>query len=300
MSDKKKSKLHPRNKHQNRYDLDALVKLCPELSTHITSNPKGDATIDFFNPLAVKMLNKALLIKDYGIKFWDIPKGYLCPPIPGRADYIHHIADLLAKSNHGVIPKGPEVRILDIGVGSNCIYPIIGTSEYGWSFVGTDIDTTALESAQKIIDNNAFLANNIELRHQPHTSRFIRGILEIGEKFTISISNPPFHASFAEVSKATTRKLKNLKGKKNPELIQNFGGQNSELWYKGGEIAFIEALIQESRHYPYIVQWYTTLVSKQSNLRAIYKKLKEVRTKEIVTIEMGQGQKQSRIVAWRY
>ncbi len=300
MSNKRKSKLHSRNKHQGRYNLDALVKINPDLAPHLTTNPKGEATINFFDPLAVKALNKALLLKDYEINYWDIPDGYLCPPIPGRADYIHYIADLLAKSNKGIIPKGADVRVLDIGVGANCIYPIIGTNEYGWSFVGTDIDALALESAQKIIDENSFFAEKIELRHQPHSSRFIRGILQSGEKFDVSICNPPFHASFAEVTKSTSRKLKNLKGKKNPKLIQNFGGQNSELWYKGGEIAFVEALIQESRHYPYVVKWFTTLVSKQSNLRAVYKKLKEVRTKEVVTIEMGQGQKQSRIVAWRF
>ena len=300
MPNKRKPKLHPRNKHQNRYDLDALAQINPELAPYITTNPKGETTINFFMPLAVKALNKALLIKDYGINYWDIPDGYLCPPIPGRADYVHHIADLLAKTNKGIIPKGAEIRILDIGVGSNCIYPIIGVNDYGWSFVGTDIDPVALESAQKIIDLNDCLAQKIELRHQPHSSRFIRGILQTGEKFDVSICNPPFHASFAEATKATSRKLKNLKGKKNPKLIQNFGGQNSELWYKGGEIAFVEAMIQESRHYPYVVKWFTTLVSKQSNLRAVYKKLKEVRTKDVVTIEMGQGQKQSRIVAWRF
>jgi len=300
MSDNKKSKLHTRNKHQNRYNLDALVEVCPELSPHITKNPKGEATINFFDPIAVKSLNKALLIKDYGLHFWDIPDGYLCPPIPGRADYIHHIADLLAKSNKGIIPKGEHIRIIDIGVGSNCIYPIIGISEYGWSFVGTDIDEIALTSGQNIIDQNDFLSNKLELRHQPHSSRFIRGILQSGEKFDVSICNPPFHASPEEAAKATNRKLKNLKGQKNPKFIQNFGGQNRELWYKGGEIAFVEALIQESRHYPYVVKWFTTLVSKQSNLRAVYKKLKEVRVKEVITIEMGQGQKQSRIVAWRY
>jgi 23S rRNA (adenine1618-N6)-methyltransferase len=46
------------------------------------------------------------------------------PPIPGRADYIHYIADLLATTNSG-IPKETEYKDWDIGVGANCIYPII-------------------------------------------------------------------------------------------------------------------------------------------------------------------------------
>jgi 23S rRNA (adenine1618-N6)-methyltransferase len=39
------------------------------------------------------------------------------PPIPGRADYIHQIADLLATCNKKVVPTGADIRILDIGVG---------------------------------------------------------------------------------------------------------------------------------------------------------------------------------------
>ena len=59
------------------------------------------------------MLNRALLKADYGIDFWDIPPNYLCPPIPGRVDYIHHLADLLARSNNNEIPRGPQIKALD-------------------------------------------------------------------------------------------------------------------------------------------------------------------------------------------
>jgi 23S rRNA A1618 N6-methylase RlmF len=52
---------------------------------------------------------------------------------PGRLDYIHYIADLLQKQQR-YHPKGHTVQGLDIGIGANCIYPIIGNAEYGWSF----------------------------------------------------------------------------------------------------------------------------------------------------------------------
>ena len=84
---------------------------------------------------------------------WEIPKGYLCPPIPGRADYIHHISDLLASSNNGIIPKD-KVRGLDVGVGANCIYPIIGSSIYDWNFVGSDIEIESINSVENIINSN--------------------------------------------------------------------------------------------------------------------------------------------------
>ena len=93
--EKVKSKLHPRSKHRERYDFEKLISGFPELGPFVQPNKFDDLSIDFANPDAVKALNRALLKFHYGIEHWDVPDGYLCPPIPGRADYIHHIADLL-------------------------------------------------------------------------------------------------------------------------------------------------------------------------------------------------------------
>lgn len=304
---KKPTNLHSRNKYQGKYDFSELKAVCPDLVPFVIKNKLDADSINFFDPLAVKMLNKALLKSQYGIDFWNIPEGFLCPPVPGRADYIHHIADLLGKpigrnkdKEKIEIPRGPEVRCLDIGVGANCIYPLIGAKEYGWSFVGTDIDPEALAAAEEIVQKNDFPKGQIELRLQHSTTRFFKGIIQGGEKFDITICNPPFHGSYDEMMAATTRKLRNLKKGKVPHPVQNFGGQKKELWCKGGEIGFVKAMIAESRQFPYMVKWFTTLISKQSNLRAVYKALKTVGVKEVVTIPMGQGQKQSRIVAWRF
>jgi hypothetical protein len=75
--------LHPRNRHHQRYDLPALCQAHPDLQGYITLNPLGEQTIDFANPQAVKALNKALLAHFYAVKHWDIPDGFLCPPVPG-------------------------------------------------------------------------------------------------------------------------------------------------------------------------------------------------------------------------
>ena len=94
---KTKTNLHPRNKNREQYDLKALVKVNPDLAKYIKTNKLGIETIDFTNPIAVKLLNKSLLNHYYGIQFWKFPDTNLCPPIPGRADYIHYMADLLGK-----------------------------------------------------------------------------------------------------------------------------------------------------------------------------------------------------------
>lgn len=292
--------LHKNNKHTERYDFKTLVESYPQLSTFVFVNQYGSETVDFANPEAVKMLNKALLIHFYRIENWDIPDGYLCPPIPGRANYLHYLADLLARSNRGKIPKGQAVKGLDIGVGANVIYPIIGQAEYGWSFVGSDIDTVAITAAQQNIDTNAHLKNSIELRLQHNSKYIFNGIFSPKERFDFTICNPPFHASATEAQAGTQRKIKNLKGEKTAKPVLNFGGQNHELWCEGGEAKFIQNMIHESRAFANNCFWFTTLVSKSDNLKDIYKTLKKQNPTDIQTIEMKQGNKITRFVAWTF
>jgi len=295
-----KPKIHPRNLHKERYDIKLLVQTCPELAPFVTLNIHKDETIDFANPDAVKILNQALLKQYYGIDAWDIPPGYLCPPIPGRADYIHHLSDLLAGVNFGKIPTGEKVIGLDIGVGANCVYPIIGHASYGWSFIGSDIDPVAIESAEKIIADNPSLTGFVTCRLQPNPKEIFNNILQKGETIDFCMCNPPFHANIQEAETGTLRKLSNLKGKKVVVPVQNFGGQFAELCYEGGEAAFVENMAQQSRLFGGACFWFSTLVSKQSNLKRIYEALKKERPTEVRTIAMGHGNKTSRIVAWTF
>jgi len=297
---KEKTRLHPRNRHRERYDFKQLIDSCPELAPFVALNSYNDESIDFFNPEAVKMLNKALLKRYYDIDHWSIPSNYLCPPIPGRADYIHHIADLLGSSNDDKIPTGHRIKVLDIGVGANCIYPIIGIKEYGWSFIGSDIDPVAIESANTIIDLNPILKGKIELRLQNKPGDIFYGIIQRDEHVDLSISNPPFHASLAEAQSGARRKLTNLTHKKISKPILNFGGQNSELWCEGGEERFVRDMIMESKQFSTSCFWFSTMISKQSRLEPVYETLKKVEAVEVKTIPMGQGTKTSRVVAWTF
>lgn len=295
-----KPRLHKRNQHRERYDFPLLLTGTPELAPFVTHNIHQQETIDFANPDAVKMLNKALLKQHYGIEFWDIPDGYLCPPIPGRADYIHHIADLLGASNFGKMPRGPGVRCLDVGVGANCVYPIIGRHEYGWSFIGSDIDPVSVRSAQAIVDANPVLKAAVEIRLQPNPKDIFYGVLQKEEYVELTICNPPFHASMEEARAGTLRKLNNLQPEKTSQPVLNFGGQNGELWCEGGEAGFVRSMVRQSRQFTTNVFWFSTLVSKQSNLKGIYEALAKASAEDVKTIPMGQGNKTSRIVAWTF
>lgn len=299
-SEKVKSKMHSRNKNKDRYDLKLLIENYADLAAFVKPNKYGNDSIDFADPNAVKALNKAILKAHYKINYWDIPKNYLCPPIPGRADYIHYVADLLRESNGGKIPLGNKVVAIDIGVGANCIYPIIGVAEYGWSFIGTDIDEVAVRSANKIINNNDDLRNKVSCRLQKIEKNIFKGILTKDDVVDLVICNPPFHASAEEARKGAVRKQKNLKYNKNNKSALNFGGQSNELWCGGGELRFVQRMIIESKRYATNCFWFTTLVSKQSNLDAVYKKIKEVGAVKTETIAMHTGNKSTRIVAWTF
>ena len=288
--------MHPRNKHTGRYDLAQLSKSCPSLLPFLTKNPRNEPTIDFSDPAAVKTLNSALLKHFYHVDQWDIPEGYLCPPIPGRADYIHQAADLLSHDNR--IPQGPNVYVLDIGVGANCIYPIIGNSEYGWRFVGSDTDPVALASARKIVDAHKALRESVQCRQQLSPSRVFNGLIRSTDLFDLSICNPPFHASAQDVVDASLRKWKNLG--RAPSAKKNFGGQPTELWCPGGEAAFLRQMILESKAAARHVLWFSAIVSKEDHLHGLQKLLKRQEPAAIRVLDMSLGQKKSRILAWTF
>ena len=306
MSGKKKTRpvaapgFHPRSKHGARYDLAKLTASSPDLAPFVIENKYKDASINFFDPKAVHALNKALLKHYYGIDVWDLPEGYLCPGVPGRADYLHHIADVLGNCNRGTIPTGRNVRCLDIGVGSSCIYPIVGRKEYGWSFVGTDIDQVALESAEKIVASNPILRGSVELRRQPEARRIFSNVFHDDDYFDLTICNPPFYASMEEVEEASFRKQRNLEAHKSTFDIRNFKGQNSELWCAGGEKQFLKDMVYQSKKFALSTFWFSTLVSKKSNLKSIYAALNHNEAVDVETLPMGRGNKMSRIVAWTF
>ncbi|MGQ0799854.1 MAG: 23S rRNA (adenine(1618)-N(6))-methyltransferase RlmF [Pseudomarimonas sp.] len=303
---------HPRNRHQGRYDFPALLSVCPALASALIKTPAGDSSIDFSRPPSVRLLNQALMKLHYGIAHWEFPAGYLCPPIPGRVDYLHALADLLAGGNGGQIPRGSAVRVLDIGVGASCIYPLLGHREYGWQFAGSDIDPAALASASAIIDNNPGLHEAIELRRQFNPSKVFSGLLRKDDFFDLSLCNPPFHASAAEACAGSERKWrqlgksvpgKSVPGKSAPasgQPLLNFGGKPNELWCRGGERGFLRQMIAESAEVPSHVLWFSSLVSKAEHLPALRQQLRSVAADEVRIVAMAQGNKQSRFIAWTF
>jgi 23S rRNA (adenine1618-N6)-methyltransferase len=303
----KTKKLHERNIHNKNYNFDDLSKASKSLIRFIKVSESGKKSINFENPQAIIELNKALLIKHYDVKDWAIPEGHLCPPVPGRADYIHYIADLIRPTDSSSIPVGKSVKGLDVGTGAGCIYPILGNSIYGWRFVGSEINSDSINSSKKILSANSTLKKNISLRFQKSEKDIFLNIMK-DELFDFTMCNPPFYTSLDEANMKSAQKKDNLaKNKKEKSIkaspekdLRNFGGINSELWCKGGELAFIKLMIKQSIEVQNKCRWFTTLVSNKENLTELKNALKLAKAEEVKVIKMETSNKITHILAWTY
>lgn len=287
--------LHSRNKHQQPYDFRVLSKAVPALTAFVRDNGHGSLSIDFANADAVRALNQALLKHFYAVEHWQLAAGFLCPAVPGRVDYLHYLADLLAQLQKHKIPTGAKVQLLDTGCGANLIYPLLAQAEYGWKVTASELDPDALSAAALLIKQNQ-LQHKITLRQQHNSAQIFHGIIQPDDLFDLTLCNPPFHTSAEQALAGTERKARNL-GLKSTEL--NFAGRSHELWCEGGEAAFIRLMIEESQSYAQQVLWFSSLVSKQENVPALQQQLNKVSAQHQL-IEMHQGNKQSRVLAWTF
>ena len=298
--------LHTRNLHKLGYDFPSLQESYPPLAPYVKTNAHGNLSIEFADPLAVKALNAALLKRHYNIIDWDIPQGTLCPPIPGRVDYIHYIAGLLGvgEPTTALVNAQTKITLLDIGTGANGIYPLLACQIYGWHCVGSDINTASLENVASIVANNPKLKGSFTLRTQHDRNHTFDGIIQAGEFFDVSVCNPPFHASQDEALKGSQRKLSNLARNRGEQAATpptlNFGGLEAELWCKGGERMFLKKLIKESQVFSAQCRWFTCLVSKIDNVKPAKKLIRKLGAIDIREIEMKQGNKITRILAWTF
>lgn len=287
--------LHPANPFQGRYDMPALSAALPELKDFLTTNPRGELTIDFSDASAVVCLNRALLKQQYGVEHWSLPQGFLCPPIPGRADYLYYLNDLLQETG----PRQAEVQVLDIGTGANLIYPIIGSRAFGWHFVASEADSVAVRNAHKIITENPQTLTQIEIRMQRHAQQIFSGVIQAADYFDLTLCNPPFFASQKEAEAQARRKWRNLKGESS-SVKRNFGGQSHELWCEGGELNFLKRMLRESVNFAGQVGWFTSLVSKEENIAPLKRLAQQLSARDVRVVAMSQGQKNSRFIAWRF
>jgi 23S rRNA (adenine1618-N6)-methyltransferase len=175
--------------------------------------------------------------------------------------------------------------------------------------MASDIDPLSLDNVAKIINKNPVLESRLELRLQSEKNHIFKGIIAADDYFDVSVCNPPFYASLDEALKTSQKKRKNLaiNRKKNSlnsmnqnESKSNFGGQKAELWCNGGEQQFLRMMIKESKMYAQQCRWFTSLISKSDNVKPALKLLRKLEAIDMKQIEMKQGNKITRILAWTF
>ena len=292
--------LHSRSRHNASYNFEAYCAINPALEDLTITKDDGQISIDFSHPISVRELNKAILMHHYDLSYWEIPESTLCPAIPGRAEYIHHLADLLSKDIGGrKIPRGPQITIMDIGTGASLVYPLIGHKQYGWSFIASEVNPDSFKSAIAISSKNKIPEDSITIYLQRDKEKIFDGTISKDDVIDAVVCNPPFHRSKDEAAEHTKRKWRNLGHTKGKRFL-NFGGQSSELWYPGGERVFVRKMISESQMFKKNILWFSSLISKKENIPYLVKQMEKHGVTEMKEIEMLLGNKKTRFVAWTY
>ncbi|XP_068656907.1 uncharacterized protein [Aristolochia californica] len=313
--------IHPRNRYsENAPDFRLLASLYPSFEPFVYYSRGGWPRIDWTDYNATRELTRVLLDHDHNVKWW-IPDGQLCPAVPNRSNYIHWIEDLLSSD---IISRfdgcGDKVRGFDIGTGANCIYPLLGASLLGWSFVGSDVTDIAIEWARKNVDSNPHLLDLIEIRRVGDDSEVedsaditvkyseetffgqntdqsrvdkkthaglpvLLGVVRDSENFDFCMCNPPFFKTIEEAGL-------------NPET--SFGGTHEEMVCPGGEQVFITKIIEDSVELKQSFRWYTSMVGRKANLKFLVSKLREVGVSIVKTTEFVQGQTSRWGLAWSF
>ena len=289
-------RFHSRSPHNAKYNLDLLAQINPRLKPFVRPSTYGSDsshTIDFADSRGVLELNRALLRHFYEVEDWHVDERSLIPPIPSRADYVYHILDYLSQLT---LSRESDIVGLDIGTGASLIYPLIATSLSFNSrkvrMVGSEVNANSYDMAQK---NALQRRGAIEVRKQENPNCILTNIIQENDYFDFSMCNPPFYKSMRDYLAETNRKNRNLK-------ISNSGfrGLSHELYCDGGEIRFINQMIDESVKFKTQVGVFTTLISSNENISAITRLLDKIDDVKYEFIDMNTGNKRTRAVAWRF
>ncbi|KAF4692975.1 hypothetical protein FOZ60_012204 [Perkinsus olseni] len=226
-------KMHPRNRHIKPVDYKELsIKTgCEELAQYVYHNRFGGYSINYNNRNAVKCLTKCILLHLYNIKGWTVPDGCLIPPVPTRENYVHHLADLIhpqQQQSSSKCYRDTSVKGIDVGIGGNGIYSLLGSALYGWQMIGTEVSQESIDNVQSIIDNNKDIVN-ITIKKQEDKMKIFEGCIDLEDTYTFSMCNPPFYENDDNNKDAMMNR--------NP--YKDYGGSTVEMRCQGGELGFL-------------------------------------------------------------
>lgn len=327
-------------------DFSRLLEKDDRLQTVVGRNINGEYRhIDFKNPSVLRAVTEATFLHEFGITI-TLKEDRLCPPIPNRLDYLawieeiwentylNEIEEFSEKSNDELsrsasakrikVERDKFLRISDIGTGSSCVYPLLGSAMHSnWQFIGTDIDNESIRNARDTIANSRNERNCVIQygSHPLNLARRIRLLLremdqpilpdlqdiraagldllpstfppfKDGFLYHITMCNPPFYANYAEM-------IESLNAKATTPNSTCHGSSN-EMIYEGGEEAFIRRMIGESIRMKDKVIWFTTLIGKLSDVKPVVEELQKQKANHFQVTDFLQGKTKRWAVIWTF
>ena len=234
-----------------------LIKEFPDLKKYIIKQNEEkleEISFDWSNNNLSLLMTKSILDYYFNIKYYNIPKGYLIPPIPSRLNYLNLINKILIKEINSQSRYSSDIIGIDIGTGANIIYPILGNSIFNWKFICSEINDESYNNAKLILEKNN-LENEINLIKQKNKNNIFLNILNQENKYIFSLCNPPYYDYETEIK---------LDEKKRDNEF-NF----DEVYYKKGEFGFFQRYFIESTCYKKNVYLFTILIGKKANMENI-------------------------------
>ncbi|KNC54799.1 uncharacterized protein AMSG_01651, partial [Thecamonas trahens ATCC 50062] len=240
-------RMHPRNLYRELdRSFEELASAYPPLLEVL-----DHGMVRFSDPTALRIFTQALFAVDFGLRV-ELPPAHLCPTLPSRLNYLLWLEDLV-ESGREVQGRDSKIWALDIGVGASVVYPLLGATALGWSFVGTEVDSNALEVAKANVAANADVleAKGVEtvLVAAASENELLQPAMEAEgapAMFGVTLTNPPF---FDE-----------------PMDAGSCIGSATELATAGGEVGFVARLVMDSVVYRARAVWFTSLIGIKASL----------------------------------
>lgn len=245
-------------------------------------------SLKLFDPKSRLFFARLMLKKYFDVQKYPLPLGYLIPNVSGRFYSLILLKKLIEKkeaeqlqSGNSIISKtqvealffereekrvhknGQKRRIIDLGVGANCIFPLLAAKAFDWKVLGFEKNEKSYKIAQEIITSNN-LEKEITLECNATYERLIFDFFtkfRSGEEDHVHdalICNPPFYFNFKDFKK---RKRK------------GFTGKPHEVICEGGEVRFAKSLITESEMLRKKIRWFSLYLSEKSSMFALKRKL---------------------------
>jgi len=287
-------RMHPRNPYSAPINIAELARQFPDVCHHVISRlPNGRVVYDWHAPGATYAVTRALLKRDFALD-WQQPLHHLCPPVPGRLNYLLWLEDLVLQDAAAAAPT--SVCVADIGTGASAIFPLLGARRFGWSFVGLDSSAEALEHAGANVQRNC-LQHLVSLRLVPHDGN-VADALASNPNITHTVCNPPF---FSASSSSAWRQRTDAGGGAGGGKVA-CAAVECELYTEGGEVQFMGNIIQQSaasacRHH---VRWFTCMVGIKADLKQLKRMCSAAGAAHVRTTTFFQGHTLRWGLAWSF